>query len=86
MIKIQTFLAIGGPLDGHTVTEDYAGDEYNRFNNAGGVSYKMKPVRYGKGPGCVGLVYVRDETGKKIIKTPACVLIHDSIFDKLNQL
>jgi hypothetical protein len=29
---IQTFLCIGGPLDGHKVTEQYAGSDYLGFN------------------------------------------------------
>lgn len=33
-MSIATYLAIGGPLNGHRVTEQYAGDEYHRFNSA----------------------------------------------------
>lgn len=73
-MKVQTFLAIGGPLDGHQVTEDYAGDEYNRFNSSRGETYKMTNNGY-------GCTYERDAKGKKIIERPKCVLIHDSIFE-----
>lgn len=41
-----TYLAIGGPLAGHRVTEQYAGDDYHRFNSA-------EKVRKGK-PKCTG--------------------------------
>jgi hypothetical protein len=35
-MKVQTFRCYGGPLDGHEVTEQYAGDDYVRFNSASG--------------------------------------------------
>jgi hypothetical protein len=76
-MKVQTFKAIGGPLNGHNVTEDYAGEDYTRFNNSGGVSYRMTYMLSGT---VKILIYVRDKSGKKIIEIPKCVLIHKSCF------
>jgi hypothetical protein len=33
-VKATTYPAIGGPLDGHRVTEQYAGPDYHRYNTA----------------------------------------------------
>lgn len=74
-MKVQTFLAIGGPLDGHHVAEDYAGDEYIRFNSSSGVSYKTIVVPSFRGDGRPFLTYARDSKGKKIVEYPKCVLI-----------
>lgn len=46
----QTFLALGGPLNGLQVTEQYAGPDYRRFNSASGERYPLvwaiqSPVR-----------------------------------------
>ena len=41
------YVAIGGPLNGHRVTEQYAGSEYHRFNSADKVAKGKKRC-----PGC----------------------------------
>ena len=82
-MKVQTFLAIGGPLNGFKVTEDYAGDEYTRYNCSGGLTYKTKLI-CDRNTITKHCVYERDEKGKKIPINEKCVLIHDSIFTKEN--
>jgi hypothetical protein len=78
-MKVQTFLAIGGPLNGFKVTEQNAGDEYLRFNNSHGLSYvtELKTLPSGKS----FYSFARDSKGKRIIEFPKCVLIHTSLFD-----
>lgn len=34
--RVQLFRCVGGPLDGHVVTEQYAGPDYTRFISSRG--------------------------------------------------
>mgnify|MGYP001604615338 CR=1 FL=1 len=55
-MKVQTFVALGGPLNGYEVTEQYAGSDYLRYNKAfSGARYKWMG-RYYRADTCV-LVY-----------------------------
>lgn len=65
---IQTFLAVGGPLNGLSVTEQYAGPEYTRFNNASGIEYSYETVVLPSGRAF--LKRTRD------VIMPKCLLIH----------
>jgi len=73
-MKVQTFIAIGGPLDKLTVTEQYAGPDYIRFNSSVGKIFAMV-VKLSKD----GQRHFNTYDKTKII-VPRCVLIHKSCF------
>ena len=84
-LKIQTFLALGGSLNLLRVTEQYAGEEYHRYNSADrvkgircascsrGVPRELKAGlwRHGK------WMCANQNNGK-----PQCVLVHRSIWEE----
>ena len=65
-MKVKTFLCIGGPLNGHTVTEQYAGDEYTRFVSSTGVGFEWQRVAT-KTPGKTRRVRVIDRVANVLI-------------------
>ena len=65
-MKEQTFLAVGGPLHGNRVTEQYAGEEYHRFNSADRVTGKVWDPKQRR--------WVKDHK-------PKCVLVHQTLWD-----
>lgn len=72
-MKVQTFLAIGGPCDGLEVTEQYAGDDYRRYNGATRHRYV-----YTKAQTATGKVIT---VCGRVKNTRTCVLIHKDILN-----
>lgn len=70
-MKSITFPCLGGPLNGHWVSEQYAGPEYSRYNSAN----KITPPHQ-KTP-------LKDHFGRweyYYVHQPRCVLVHESIW------
>ena len=88
-MKVQTFLAVGGPLHGDQVTEDYAGPEYHRFNSADRVvtavrcmacrngATRLWDARRGRWRHEGGIECYSQDRGK-----PKCVLVHQTLWDQ----
>jgi hypothetical protein len=71
-MKVQTFKAFGGPLDGLVVTEQYAGPDYIRFNSSAGVLYPFYKL---------GTHYISTKGAKRrgnvtVPYCPRCVLVY----------
>ncbi len=46
---VKTFKCIGGPLDGHRVTHQYAGPDYTQYNSASGELYPTYIFKFADG-------------------------------------
>lgn len=68
-VVVQSYLALGGPLHGLEVTEQYAGDDYIRYNSAGGASQNYKRITLPSG----GRALIRI---KGSYSNPRCVLVY----------
>ena len=68
-MKVQTFKCYGGPLDGLEVTEQYAGEDYVRYNACAGRYPKYMEVTLKDGSKfdrCIKGQYIN----------PSCVLVY----------